>query len=45
MIYCLKCKKQTKTLNEHQRTTKNGRNMVSGTCEVCGSKKNTFVKS
>jgi len=44
-MYCLKCRKNTETNDEHQKTTSNGRNMVSGTCNVCGSKKNVFVKS
>lgn len=43
-MYCLKCKKNTETQNEQQRTAKNGRNMLSGTCSVCGTKKNKFIK-
>jgi len=44
MIYCLKCKKRTETIGEHERTTSNGRRMISGTCKVCGTQKNQFVK-
>ena len=45
LMYCLKCREKTETNNEHERTTSNGRNMISGTCKVCGTKKNLFVRS
>ena len=45
LIYCLKCKKKTNTLNMISTTTKNGKSMVKGTCEVCNKKKSIFVKS
>ena len=43
MIYCLRCKKQTPTLNTSESVAKNGRNMIKGVCEVCGSKKSRFL--
>lgn len=44
MIYCVKCKKKTDTNNQHEKTSKNNRKMLSGTCSTCGTKKNVFVK-
>lgn len=44
-MYCVKCKKETKTLNPVKVTTKNNRKQIQGTCEVCGSKKAQFIKS
>jgi len=43
-IYCVKCHKKTNTKNEEIKTTKNGRLMKSGICEICGTKKNQFIK-
>lgn len=44
MIYCVKCKEKTATKNPKQDVTKNGRPILKGTCAVCGSKKNSFLK-
>lgn len=44
MIYCLKCKKKTETLDQHNVVSKNGRPMTKGICAVCGSKKSEFIK-
>ena len=34
-MYCVKCKKQTNTTNEHFTTTKNKRNMKHETRNMC----------
>ena len=44
-MYCVKCKKQTNTTNEHFTTTKNKRNMKRGTCVICGTTKTQFIKA
>jgi hypothetical protein len=36
--YCVKCKKKREMKGEKQVTMKNGRNAISGTCSVCGTK-------
>ena len=42
-IYCVKCKKETPTLNLIESITKNNKSILKGTCEICGSKKNRFI--
>lgn len=42
-MYCIKCKSQTQTKNQKMATAKNGRNMMTGTCAKCGTKKTQFV--
>lgn len=44
-IYCVKCKKNTDTNNITNRVSKNGKNMVQGSCSVCGTKKTRFVSA
>ena len=41
-MYCVKCKKQTNTTNEHFTTTENKRNMKRGTCVICGTTKTVY---
>lgn len=36
--YCVKCKDKRDMKGEKQVTMKNGRNALSGTCSVCGTK-------
>ena len=43
-MYCVRCKKQTKTNNEFVTLTTNNRNIKRGTCAVCGTAKTQFVK-
>ena len=43
-IYCLKCKSKTQTLNLIESVTKNNKPILKGTCEICRSKKNKFIK-
>ena len=42
-MYCVKCKRNTDTLNLHHAVSKNNRNMLKGTCSVCGSRKTQFI--
>jgi hypothetical protein len=42
--YCVKCKKMGSMSNSHTKTSKNGRNMLQGTCPKCGTKMNKFIK-
>ena len=45
IIYCFKCKLKTETLDGIEKTSSNGRNMITGTCSVCGTKKSVFLSS
>ena len=45
IIYCLKCKQKTETLDGVELNTSNGRNMIKGICSVCGTKKSVFPSS
>ena len=44
-MYRVKCKRMTDTLNLHHAISKNNRNMLKGTCSVCGTAKNKFVSA
>ena len=44
LTYCLKCKKNTKNIDEKMIKTKNGRFVLSSKCAACGSKKSKFMK-
>jgi hypothetical protein len=44
-IYCVKCKKKTKTKNCVKKKSKNNRNMLSGKCFICDTKKNVFTRA
>ena len=44
-MYCVKCKRNTDTLNLHHAVSKNNRNMLKGTCSVCRTTKNQFVSA
>ena len=44
LTYCIKCRKNTKTLDSNKKKTKNGRIIVQSKCAVCGIKKPRFVK-
>ena len=43
LIHCLKCKKKTNTSGSQVVQTSNGRYMIRGECNVCGTKKNRFI--
>ena len=42
--YCLKCKKDTESINPKISKTSNGKTMVLSKCAICGSKKSKFIK-
>jgi len=44
-MYCVKCRKQTDTVNVQKVTTKNGRPMLRGVCTVCSKVKTQFIKT
>ena len=43
--YCLKCKKDTETINLRFSNRTNSRTMILSKCATCGSKKSRFVKN
>ena len=45
LSYCLKCKKNTESVNPRVSATSNGRTMILSKCAICGSKKSKFIKS
>ena len=44
LSYCLKCKKNTESMNPKVSKTTSGKAMILSTCAICGSKKSRFVK-
>ena len=44
LSYCLKCKKNTESINLKVSKTTNGKAMILSTCTICGSKKSKFIK-
>ena len=44
LSYCLKCKKNTESLNPKVLKTRNGKIMILSKCAICGSKKSNFIK-
>ena len=44
LSYCLKCKKNTESINPKVSKTTNGKTMILSTCAKCGSKKSKFIK-
>ena len=44
LSYCLKCKKNTESINPKVSKTTNGKAMTLSTCAICGSKKSKFIK-
>ena len=44
LSYCLKCKKNTKSINPKVSKTINGKTMILSKCAICGSKKSKFIK-
>ena len=41
---CLKCRKNTESINPKVSKTNNGKTMILPKCAVCGSKKSRFIK-
>jgi len=44
-IYCAKCSKFMETRDVKHKTTKNNRQMLQGTCVVCGMKMSKFIRA
>ena len=44
LSYCLKCKKNTESINLKVSKTTNGKTMILSTCTICSSKKSKFIK-
>ena len=42
--YCLKCKKNTESINPKVLKTANSKTMMLSKCAVCGSKKSKFIR-
>ena len=41
--YCVKCKQKREMKNTSKTKSKNGREMMRGTCSVCGTKMCKFI--
>ena len=44
LSYCLKCKRNTESINPKVSKTINDKAIISSTCATCGSKKSKFIK-
>ena len=44
LSYCLKCKKNTESINPKVLKTTKGKTMILSKCAICGSKKSKFIK-
>ena len=44
LSYCLKCKRNTESINPKVSKTNNGKAIILSTCAICGSKKSKFIK-
>ena len=44
LLYCLKSKRNTESINPKILKTTNGRIMILSTCAICGSKKSKFIE-
>ena len=44
LSYCLKCKKNTESINPKVSKTRNGKIIIVSECDICGSKKSKFIK-
>ena len=44
LSYCLKCKKNTESINPKVSKTINSKTIILSKCAICGSKKSKFVK-
>ena len=42
--YCLKCKKNTESIDPKVSATSNGKTMILSKCAICASKKSKFIK-
>ena len=44
LSYCLKCKRNTESINPKVSKTTNGKAIILSKCAICGSKKSNFIK-
>ena len=44
LAYCLKCKKNTESINPRVLKTSNGKIIILARCAICNSRKNKFIK-
>ena len=44
LSYCLKCKRNTESINPKFLKTTNGKAIILSKCAICGSKKSKFIK-
>ena len=44
MLFCLKCRKNTESINPRVSKTNNGKTMILSKCTMCGSKTLRFIK-
>ena len=44
LSYCLKCRKNTESINPKVSKTTNIKTMILSKCAICGSKKSKFIK-
>ena len=44
LSYCLKCRKNTESINPKVLKTTNGKTMILSKCAICGCKKSKFIK-
>ena len=44
LSYCLKCRRNTESINPKVSKTTNGKAMILSTCAICGSRKSKFIK-
>ena len=44
LSYCLKCKRNTESINPKILKTTNGKAIILSKCAICGSKKSKFIK-
>ena len=44
LSYCLKCKKNTESIDPKVFATSNGKTMILSKCVICSSKKSKFIK-
>ena len=44
LSYCLKCKRNTESINPKVLKTTNGKAIILSKCAICGCKKSNFIK-
>ena len=44
LSYCLKCKRNTESINPKVSKTTNDKAMILSACAICGSKESKFIK-